>query len=306
MKITTLAPWYGSNRTLAATVGLQLGQLAWCGVPFCGGCPELPHIRTRGGVASDLHRHIINLARCIADVDLKAELVDRLDGLLFHPDELRAAQRRCIERVAVSPLFGQRAMCNGEADPKWAADYFVCSWMGLGGHAGKRTEFGQGLSLRYTSSGGDSARRFRSAIESLEAWHLSLRIWSFDCVDAFAMLDRVVDQAGHGLYIDAPWPEAGDEYEHEFRGARHDRLAERLGEFEHARVVIRYGDHPLIRDLYPASQWTWVEQQSRSQTNGTVAEVLILNGPSYDGKDSTCHRTEAMATGTATSPAASS
>jgi hypothetical protein len=56
----------------------------------------------------------------------------------------------------------------------WAADYFAACWMGRGGHAGKRGEFDQSLSLRWTSSGGDSAVRFRSATESLRDWHRAL------------------------------------------------------------------------------------------------------------------------------------
>jgi DNA adenine methylase len=46
-------------------------------------------------------------------------------------------------------------------------------------------------------------------------------------------------------------------------------------------VVVRFGDHPLIRELYPESHWTWVRQTSRAQSNDDVREVLLLNGRSY-------------------------
>lgn len=271
MRINALAQWFGGNRMLAESVSRALGPLRWCGVPFAGGCPELPHIRTAAGVANDLHRHIINLARVVRDDGLVEQLVRRLDGLLFHPDELAEAQRRCRER--------ERSGQIGDApDIDWAADYFAACWMGRGGHAGKRGEFEQTLSLRWTSSGGDSAVRFRSATESLRDWHRALRNWSFTCLDGFEFLDNVRDVDGHGLYVDAPWPDAGDDYRHAFTREQQAQLAEALTRFARTQVVVRYGDHPLIRELYPEPRWTWLEQTSRNQRNGATDEVLIVNG----------------------------
>ena len=273
MRINALAQWFGGNRMLAQSVGRALGKLRWCGVPFAGGCPELPHNQTAAGVANDLHRHIVNLARVVRDDVLVDRLVRRLDGVLFHPDELTAAQRRCREREP-------RDHVGDAPDVAWAADYFAACWMGRGGHAGKRREFDQSLSLRWTSTGGDSAVRFRSAIESLRAWHRALRNWSFSCVDAFEFLDNVRDAEGHGLYVDAPWPDLGGAYRHGFRPDQQARLAEALTRFTRTRVVVRYGDHPLVCELYPQPRWTWLMQTSRNQRNGATAEALIINrGP---------------------------
>lgn len=271
MRITALAQWFGGNRMLAESVGRALGRLRWCGVPFAGGCPELAHIRTAAGVANDLHRHVINLARVVRDDALIEQLALRLDDLLFHPDEFAEAQRRCRERE-------QHDRFGDTPDVQWAVDYFAACWMGRGGHAGKQREFDQMLSLRWTSTGGDSAVRFRSAIQSLRDWHRALRNWSFTCLDAFEFLDNVRDADGHGLYVDAPWPDAGDEYRHAFTDEQQARLAEALAEFTRTRVVVRYGDHPLIRELYPPQRWTWLGQTSRNQRNGEIAEVLIVNG----------------------------
>lgn len=288
MKIKAVAGWYGGNRTLAARVGDELGQLDWCGVPFCGGCPELPLIRCRGGVASDLHRHVVNLCRVIADDATAAQLVDLVRSRLFHPDELCDAQRRCeaieesLDEVEPdSPLWVRRLdrLDGIYADKvRWAADYFVCCWMGRGGMAGKFGEFRQSLALRFTSSGGDSAKRYHSAIDSLRAWSAALRRWSFAIDDAFRVLSRVVDRRGHGVYCDPPWPQLGDDYNHRFHAEQHLELARVLSGFEHVRVVVRYGDHPIIRKLYPASRWRWVEQTSTNQRGGDVREVLIVNG----------------------------
>lgn len=277
MKITALAPWFGGNRMNAEGPGKLLGKLAWCGVPFCAGCPELPHIQTRSGLASDLHRHVINLARCITDQIARAELIRLVDAKLFHLDELAASQRRCNEYEAGEGLFGGTLVPDGP-DPKWAAEYFAAAWMGRGGHAGKGSEFTQGLAIRFTPSGGDSAKRWRSAVESLDAWAKALRGWQFCRLDVFDFLDRVKDQPDHGLYVDAPWPLAGEEYRHRFTDDQQARLAKRLSAFQHMRIVVRFGDDPLIRGLYPEPQWTWRPLTTRNQQNNEVNEVLITRG----------------------------
>lgn len=270
--IKAVAGWFGGNRTLAARVGDELGRLDWCGVPFCGGCPELPSIRCRSGLASDLHRHVINLCRVIRDEHLHARLVERLEPMLLHPDELEDAQRRCRMLEDDPPNVAETPSVD------WAADYFACCWMSRGGQAGKRSEFTGGSSFRYSATGGDSARRWRSAIASLPSWHRELRRWSFARLDAFDMLGRVVDVAGHGIYCDPPWIGPGDEYSHRFGEAQHRELAAILGSLQSMRVVVRYGDHPLIRRWYPADSWRWVEQRSTNQRGGDVREVLMVNG----------------------------
>jgi hypothetical protein len=278
MRINTLAQWFGGNRMLAESVGKALGRLRWCGVPFAGGCPELPHISTAAGVANDLHRHVINLARVVRDDVLVEQLVQQLEGLLFHPDELAMAQHRCRMREAYHNallFFGDTIDATPHVE--WAADYFAACWMGRGGHAGKQGEFDQALSLRWTSSGGDSAVRFRSEIESLRDWHRALRNWSFSCLDAFEFITKVRDAEGHGLYVDAPWPDAGREYCHGFTRQEQMKLGQALARFERTRVVVRYGDHPLIRRLYPEPRWTWLTQTGRNQRNGAMTEVLIVN-----------------------------
>ena len=287
MTTTALAQWYGSNRTLARTVGVQLGRLKWAGVPFCGGCCELPHIRARSGIASDLHRHIINMARVVREPVLKAELAARLDATLFHPDELSASQDRCrvreeTYRVADSLFGGGRPAPQPDTpDVAWAFDYFVCCWMGRGGNAGTATEFRQSMSFRWNANGGDSCTRFRSAADSLDAWHQALRPWNFVTMDALAFLADCQDEEGHGIYPDAPWPGPGDKYAARFSERQQRDLAKELARFKKARVVIRFGDHPLIRELYPEDRWNWLRQTSRAQSNGDVPEVLILNGPSF-------------------------
>lgn len=289
MKIGALAPWFGGNRTLAATVGRVMGRIDWCGVVFTGGAPELPHLNCRAGVANDLHCHLINMARVVRDELLVERMIGLVDDMLFHPVEYAEAQARCVAREAAWPpvpeggLFGAApaAFCTTVMpDVRWAADYFACCWMGRGGSAGQENEFAQQLAMRWTPTGGSSAKRWRSAVESLRAWNRALRHWEFTRLDAFEFLAQVKDMKGVALYVDAPWPDAGERYEHKFTTADQVRLAARLAAFRNVRIVVRFGDHPLIRDLYQGGrgQWTWIEQESRNQQGNGVAEVLIVNG----------------------------
>ena len=46
--------------------------------------------------------------------------------------------------------------------------------------------------------------------------------------------------------------------------------------FDQARVVCRFYNHPLIRDLYPEALWHWGHFAGRKQTNAEGPEVLLL------------------------------
>lgn len=280
-RIKRFAPWHGANTAMAERVGIELGKLAWCGVPFASGCSELPCIDTRCGVAADLHLDLVNMARVVADAALKAKLMEMLEGVIFHPCELHAAQRRCAHNnmQRISGLF--QTVASSVPDLRWARDYFIACWMSRGGNAGKATEFTQGHAVRWSSGGGGSTVRFRSAIESLEAWHRVLLRWDFVVEDCFEFLRRVHDQPNHGLYLDPPWPDLGAEYKHKFDYSQQYRLKDVLDSFKHSRIVLRYNDHPLVRELYPEGRWTWIRNTSRNQSNNDVSEVLIINGPSY-------------------------
>lgn len=274
MKVTALAPWYGSNRLLAAKVGELLDGCSWVGVPFVGGLSELVHLTARTVVANDLHRHIVNMAAVVACPLNGPRLYRRLRREVFHPDTLANAQAFCnrMEALGDRPQDVEPAVCF-----EWAAAYFICAWMARNGTAGTDGEFKAGLSFRWEAGGGDSAVRFRSAIFSLRDWRRVLARVTFDCRDAFEFLAKCKDQAGHGLYIDAPWPSDGDHYRHKFTEAQQRQLAEVLTGYQQTRVVVRFGDHELIRELYPASHWRWLQQTGRTAANKAKAEVLLVN-----------------------------
>lgn len=292
LKVNRLVPWFGSDLGVAQRVGIEVSN-AWVGVTMVGGASAIPFIKCRQGVASDLHRHVINLARVLRDPSLKDAMVQRLDAAIFHPDELRECQLRCLQREAEQSqrggLFGGAGAVGSEPDVGWAYDYFLSVWMARGGKAGTGGEFAGALPVRWNANGGGSNVRYRSAVESLDGWQAHLFRWEFDTVDVFDFLERVWgrwrkgDVADKSVYMDPPWWLAGDEYKHGFTERQHRRLAVDASRFKKVRVVIRYGDHPFIRELYPAGKWNIIEQVTRDQDNKDVPEILILNGPSLAG-----------------------
>jgi site-specific DNA-adenine methylase len=270
-KVAAIAQWHGSCRASCERIGRALGDLVWCGVPFAGGMPELPYIRTRTGVANDLHRHLINLARVIRT--RPADLVERLDAIVFHPDELAAAQDFCLRREVAG---GEAPALPVDGDLDWAVAYFAATWMTRGGNAGTKNEFSSGLSMRFSGGGGGSAVRFRSAIDSILGWSKVLDRWEFSTLDVFEFLDKVDDVPSSGLYLDPPWPNLGKNYAHRVNDGFHDRLAARLLRFEKARIVVRYGNHPTIVKAYPKAAWTWESETTRNSGNKDVDEVLLV------------------------------
>lgn len=86
------------------------------------------------------------------------------------------------------------------------------------------------------------------------------------------------DESNVGIYADAPWPDAGDGYSVRFAKQHQCTLAGMLASFQKARVVVRFGDHPLIRQLYPRDRWHWIEFENRAQSNEKFNEVLIVKG----------------------------
>lgn len=271
--ISALASWFGNNRTLAKHVGRFVRGAQWLGVPFAGGMPELAEVDVPTVLVSDLHRHVINLGRVVKTQRAALQLTLR-NIPAFHPDVLSAAQGRCLAREIAGCQFRADNVDAGDA-LAWARDYFVCCWMARSAVAGTDGEFNAGMSVRWDGGGGDSATRFRNAIDALGAWETVLARCTFVCLDVFDFLDNVKDDPKHCLYLDPPWPDDGGSYKHKFDEAKQRLLAARLGAFARCRIVVRYGDHPLVRELYPETTWRWHHYNGRRQSNRTKAEVLI-------------------------------
>lgn len=166
--------------------------------------------------------------------------------------------------------------------------YFVVSWLGMNGAAGTAS-CNWGFCKRYTNNGGHAAKRFASAVSSIPAWRRRMRKLTVLRDDAFGLLERIEDAKGTAIYVDSPYWSKGASYLHDFEREDHQRLADAVGRFKKARVVVSYYDCEEVRALYDG--WTWVDCSrtkamvsagKRDKGNDTRApEVLIVNGPSY-------------------------
>ena len=269
-KISRLSSWFGSDATIAPHVGRAVAGCNWCGVVFGGGMSALPYIinaKVRSLVVNDLHEHIINLARVAGHPEYGPKLYRRLRRVPFEPQHLADAQKWCSNHKPRS------------LDVEAAFHYFICGWMGRSGKAGTDDEFKGGLSARWNANGGDSALRFSGAVWSLRAWRLILARCNFHCMDAFEFIERAAknDCAANALYLDPPFPGPGDSYKHTFSEADHRKLAKLLRSFRSTRIVCRFYDHQLIRELYREGKaWIWNRIVGRKQTNEEAPEVLIV------------------------------
>ena len=267
MSITALTPWYGSNRLHAAKVGELLRGCEWVGVPFAGSMCELNYITARTMLVNDLHEEQMNLAMTVISEDNGPRLIRMLRRTPFHES---------IHQIAKAQLKSKDDIVFGKLIS--AYHYFIACWMSRNGSAGTDREFDASFSYRRDAAGGDSNRRFRNATEALLEWRKIMQRCTFVVRDAFDFLKKeCLDRPKHGIYCDPPFPDGGDKYKHKFTCEQHKRLAESLGEFHKTKVVVRYYDHQLVRDLYTTDKWDWIEFEGRKQTNGKAPEVLIVN-----------------------------
>lgn len=293
MKIGALAPWFGSKRTLAPRIVAALGTHRVYWEPFCGSCAVLfakpPCIME---TVNDLHGDLINLARVVQHDDLAPHLFEKMARTLIH----EAVMDECAER------FRDRRNAPADDDPDLdrAYDYIVSTWLGRNGVAGTHS-YNQGFCVRYTANGGHAAKRFLSVWRSIPAWWRRLRNVTILNRNARELIARIDDAPGTAIYLDPPYVVKGAEYVHDFGGIMgsaalfggddapmtHQELATLARRFTHARVVVSYYDHPIVRRLYEG--WTFVEcpttkslvnqgAQMRTCEPAVAPEVLIVNG----------------------------
>ncbi len=277
LTIKAIAPWFGANRMLAPAVGEELRGCEWVGIPFAGSMAEVPEIKARAIVVNDVHRHVINLALCIQCETRRQLLVDRLANAAFHPDALEKARLGC-RAIEGDRSYGMRQVTGSV---EWAYSYFIACWMNRSALAGTDGEFKGGLPIRWSASGGDSNTRYRSAVASLDAWGATMRRCNFSTLDWRQFVAKCKDAPRHGVYCDPPFPGPGEKYKYTMTDHDHRDLASVLADFTSARVVCRFYDCPLVRELYPEGRWTWRRLAGRDQANNDAKpELLIINGAS--------------------------
>lgn len=265
--IGSIASWFGSNRMLAEEVGKLLTGYSWVGVPFAGGMSELKHIEARTLMINDTHRHVINLAKVIGDPVLGPKLYRSLKRIPFHVGVLDEAQIACRE-------VEQQGFQN--VDPLiWAIAYFVTAWMARHGNAGTAKEFKVGMSIRWDAQGGDSAKHYWSAVESLKDWRKILQRGNFTTLDFRDFLAHCKDIEENAIYCDPPFLGPGDKYKNVMTEQDHIELAQILNSFEKARIVCRFYDIEFVREQYPDDKWHYKFLTGRKQSNKTAQELLI-------------------------------
>ncbi len=322
MPLGGLAPWYGSKRWNAPVIVSELVNPAETPPRsyfelFAGSAAvffEMPE--TKYETISDLHGGMICLARVVADEVKAPQLMRRLDQTPFCEalyNEGRAFLAACEERpawrfqrpdVGEKPVLldsGGERLYFGRADEnmtEYAFWFLVVSWMGRNGTAGQSRSDSSNFCVRYTPTGGSSSVRWRAVAQSVPAWHDRLKNATILLRDAFEIIPKIPDRADICIYADPPYLLKTKSYQHDFAATpdeeadQHDRLAELLWRFKHARVVVSYYDHERVKQLYPG--WTIRETpapkflaqsaKGRGITGRTdAAELLIINGPSYAG-----------------------
>jgi DNA adenine methylase len=265
---TTLAPWFGSERMVADRYAAELNGCRLVGIPFGGGMSIVRLLTASTIHVNDMHPHIINLARVVANPDERRELLKMLKWTPFSEAMLRESQRDVCNIQGQTPA---------QARVRWAFNYFVCVWMARNGTAGTKSEFKAGLSARWDAGGGDSVVRWHSALRMLSTFGECLRkchIWG-GCFTQF--IPKIKDNPNHGLYCDPPWDGPGKGYQHSFTRDDYLELERLLAAYEHARVVIRINDTPLIREVFDESRWGWTLLDGRDQHNQSKCEVMIQN-----------------------------
>jgi len=282
MKIGAIAPWFGGKRTLAPVIIEELGKHRAYWEPFCGSMAVLMAKPTcRQETVVDLHGDLINLARVIRNVDMGTALYKRLRRTMMCEGTLREA----------CELLANSYVCDmPDVGRAWA--FFLTAWMGRNGSVGTEGHARTAtFCIRYTANGGDSATRFRGAVESIPAWRRRMRNVTILNRDAFDVIEKIADEPGCVIYADPPYLVKGATYVHDFGEGfmgqdDHARLAAALARFKKTRVVVSYYDHPRLADLYAG--WTVrrcnLNKNMSVSTGGaakTAPEILLINGPSF-------------------------
>jgi DNA adenine methylase len=290
MTIKALSPWFGSKRTLAGRIVVELGPHRSYWEPFCGSMAVLLSKEpSTHETVNDLHGELVNLARVLANEAMAIDLYGKLSRMLVHEDLFHEAAKRWARR-------GNQP-ASEEADPGRALDFFISSWMGRNGVIGTKS-YNQGFCVRYTPNGGSAATRWNSAVRSIPAWHRRLQSVTILNRDGVQLCERIRDVKGTAIYCDPPYLVKGATYTHDFRDGfmtgdnDHTRLALSLRSFRKARVVVSYYDHPALVTLYPG--WTKIDcarpklfanAWHASPAQSIAPEVLLVNGSAFGSEE---------------------
>jgi len=256
MKIKAIVPYFGGKRRLASRIVELMGSHKVYWEPFCGSMAVLmskPPCDLE--TVNDLHGDLINLARVIQDKNLGFKLYDKLSRTLYAEQFFGEAKERWLSGSSSTPI-------------ERAYDYFVVSWMGLNGVSGtERCNYP--FALRWCRGGGQGARRWRSVVESMPAWHKRLANVVIVNRDAFEIIANIKDDDDTVIYCDPPYFDKSDKYVHDFTPDRHEQLAKSLSRFTKARVIVSYYDDPRLDTMYEGYSKIQLQANTQSLRNAT-------------------------------------
>lgn len=281
MEIKSIVPYFGGKRNLANEIISALGKHSSYWEPFCGSLAVLlakPAVSME--VAVDLYGEVINLASVLAGEDSAVKLYSMASRWLF----CEGSFTDLAARVKADELLPADVE---HPDVDRAFRFLAVSWAGRNGLTGTKS-YNFSFCARYSSTGGHSAKRFISAIESIPWWHSRLRNVTFLNRDAFSVLNRIEDSPGVSIYVDPPYMNKTKNYIHDFvrteKSSNHKDLAERLKRFKRSRVVLSYYDHPSLSEYYPNWHLKCFEVNKALSNTGDSApsrecEVILSNLP---------------------------
>ena len=271
MKTKSALSYFGSDSEVAGQLAGLLDHCKHVTIPFVGGAAILPHLKARGIVANDLNWHALNFYRVMSSKLCRQELIDMCQTTLSHPGELDLANKILAEPHVSSTHVSSTHVASTHV--AWA--YWALCWIGRKGKGGTKHMVGM-PSVRRTANGGNNATRIRAAANDLQEWATHFERCEWESVDFRSLLAKVADRPDCGIYCDPPWIGAGRNYLHTFSEQDHRDLCDQLGLFLSATIVVRYGDDPLLREIYTEPEWTWIETESRTQANKVRGEVWIV------------------------------
>jgi DNA adenine methylase len=293
-KVKSIVPYFGGKRSMARDIVQELGPHKAYFEPACGSLAVLfAKPRCSIETVSDLHGDVVNLAMVLAS-DRWESLYRQVDRQLLCETTIQAYRTDADFEPPAEPEH-----VVGEHIDR-AARYLALSWIGRNGVSGSARSNYQ-IAVRWTQGGGSPGIRWRSAVDSVPAWHDRLKGVVILRRDMFDVIPRIQDEPGMVVYVDPPYLRetrgkgGGSRYEYDFEeapltGDDHSRLAEELRRFKHARVVVSYYADPRLNELYVDHGWTLrnmsrqknLHVQNRRGAGKCVApEVLLMNGESF-------------------------
>ena len=187
-KIKAIVPYMGGKRNLAPTIVKMLGKHSVYWEPFCGSMAVLfAKEKCRMETVNDLYGALINLARILQHPQYAYLLYQKLYKTLMHEQFFLEAAQRMKERGCDY----KSTQC--EWDFQWAYDFFIASWLGRNGLTGVKS-YNWTYCARYTPNGGHAAKRWKSAIDSIPAWHRRLLEVTILQKDAYDIIERIYDK----------------------------------------------------------------------------------------------------------------